>query len=137
MGESSPQPRWWARGLPVRVLLLAAAFCAGVGYGVVATRAGRFPVAVLERLWQGARSLGAGQQDAPAGRWRRIDGRGSALTEEQAREIERLTALGYVSGSRPSQERPRETARAPSRWLGSRTLECGRRRAPASKMKGP
>jgi hypothetical protein len=77
-------------------------FCAGVGYGVLASRERLFPVPELARLRRALPSRPTGGPAAPAGRWRRAHGGATGLTEEQAREIDRLTTLGYVSGSRPA-----------------------------------
>jgi hypothetical protein len=82
------------------VLLSVVLFCVGAGYGVLASRRGLFPVPELARLRRGAATASRGRTpSAPAGRWRAAPGH-AGLTEEQAREIERLEALGYVSGSR-------------------------------------
>lgn len=83
-------------------LVLIAVFAAGAAYGIVAAKRALFPVRELGRLKRALVSAGTVEPTAPAGRWRRIGGEGGELTEEQAREIERLTALGYVSGSRPA-----------------------------------
>ena len=96
-----PETRTGGR-LRTLALVSIVLFCAGVAYGIVAARAGLFPVPQLGRLRRSLSSPGNGGSAAPAGQGRTADGRVAALTDEQAREIERLTALGYVSGSRPA-----------------------------------
>jgi hypothetical protein len=86
----------------VLVLISIVLFCAGVGYGVLASRHRLFPLPELGRLRRVASSTRGSGPAVPAGRWRAAPGGAGGPTEDVAREIERLTALGYVSGSRPA-----------------------------------
>jgi hypothetical protein len=83
-------------------LISVALFCAGVGYGMQAYRQRLFPVPQLQRLRYAILAAGVSGPAPPSGRWMPAPGGPAELTEEQAREIERLKALGYVSGSRPA-----------------------------------
>jgi hypothetical protein len=85
----------------VVALIVIASFVAGAAYGIVATKAGLFPVPQLTRVRTTLGATRRGSVETP-GRWRTAEGRVADLTEEQLREIERLTALGYVSGSVPA-----------------------------------
>lgn len=92
-------------GGPGRRALVAisiALFCAGVGYGVLASRERLFPIPELGSIRRAISPRPAGWGTARYGRWRRVRQGTGGLTEEQSREIERLTAIGYVSGSRPA-----------------------------------
>jgi len=87
------------------VLIAIALFGAGMGYGLLASKRGLFPVPELGRLRRALPSSRVVERDAPPGRWRTAHGGAGGLTAEQAREIDRLTTLGYVSGSRPADAR--------------------------------
>ena len=73
------------------VLLLGAGFV----YGYLAHRNGIFPAPLIRRLSEGPREpLG----ERPPGRWNRVE-LPAALTPGLQEEIERLRAIGYLSGS--------------------------------------
>jgi hypothetical protein len=57
-----------------------------------------------ERQWANEPNS-ASDEEGPPGRWKKAPRiRGQVLTEEQAREIERLSSIGYLSGSNPAPE---------------------------------
>lgn len=96
------------RVLPVAAAVLCA-LAVGVVLGVAGGRTGaltkvgaRSAAGVAKRLWGDAAGNGAGGSGlGGGGSWRPARGElaGAELTEEQLREVERLMALGYVSGS--------------------------------------
>ncbi|MBN2565424.1 MAG: aryl-sulfate sulfotransferase [Candidatus Eisenbacteria bacterium] len=58
----------------------------------------------------------ASDEDGPPGRWRRARGMpGQVLSEEQRREMERLSSIGYLSGSQPAPEVAGVTIHDPER----------------------
>jgi hypothetical protein len=76
---------------------IAAIFLLGAGfvYGYLAHRNGIFPAPLIRRLSEAPREdLG----DRPPGRWNRVE-LPEALTPDLQEEIERLRAIGYLSGS--------------------------------------
>jgi hypothetical protein len=84
------------------VLVSIVLFLAGLAGGVVASREELLPVAELGRIHRALFSRPAARRPAPAGRWRRVHREAGELSDEQVAEIDRLTTLGYVSGSRPA-----------------------------------
>jgi len=90
----------------IRLVLVAAVFVVGCGYGMFAERTQRFPF----RLTRTALSVirGGPHTAAPAaGRWNRSRSGpvGGELTEEQKEEMSRLESIGYLTGSVPVGER--------------------------------
>lgn len=90
----------------IRLVLVAAVFVVGCGYGMFAERTQRFPFRLTRTALSVIRS--GGHTAAPAaGRWNRSRSRpvGGELTEEQKEEMSRLESIGYLTGSVPVGER--------------------------------
>ncbi len=94
----------------IRLVLVAAVFAVGCGYGMFAERTQRFPYALARTVLSTLRGDTRNGRDAavPAtGRWNRSRSRpvGGELTEEQKEEMSRLESIGYLTGSVPVGER--------------------------------
>ncbi len=82
------------RGRPLATLCVLAAVALAVCTSVASAQA--------DSRWQNDPAAGS-EDEGPAGRWRKARQRPEpALTREQAEEIERLSSLGYLSGSQPA-----------------------------------
>jgi hypothetical protein len=104
---------------PIVPVLIAAALVLGCGYGMFAERTQRFPYRLARTVLSAVRGDAAGDRDSagPAsGRWRRQRAAtdGSALTDEQRAEMERLESIGYLTGSEPAGERSGVTVHNPA-----------------------
>ena len=89
----------------IRLVLVAAVFVVGCGYGMFAERTERFPYTLTRTVLSALRGDARGDRDAApaAGRWSRwrpcpVEGE---LTDEQKEEMSRLESIGYLTGSVP------------------------------------
>ena len=90
----------------IRLVLVAAVFVVGCGYGMFAERTQRFPFRLTREALSVVRS-GRHTPAPAAGRWKRSrqHSDGAELTEEQREELTRLESIGYLTGSVPVGER--------------------------------
>lgn len=90
-----------------RAAFLAAAFAAGVVYGLVAARQRWFPYGAFKAVFRPGPHV--------AMRWNPRRGRGSALADREA--VDKLVALPYLEGYRPGTGKEGVTAYDPARAL--------------------
>jgi len=93
----------WGRAL--RVLLVVAVFCAGFAYGFVADRRRLFPYDLIRGLY--FTGVESGVVERQTGRWRQArPGLGApGMTDAEREELSKLSALGYLRGVKPAEER--------------------------------
>ncbi|MBD3349381.1 MAG: hypothetical protein GF400_09340 [Candidatus Eisenbacteria bacterium] len=118
--------------------VLAAVLIVGFAWGAAVVRYRVFPYSFISAAHRTVRVALPSGASQPRGRWRRheADPRASTpaggtrangdLSEEQRREIERLEAIGYLSGTRPAPERSGVTVYDANRaWRGLNLVLSG------------
>lgn len=96
--------RGTVRGRVVGAISLLIIFSIGVAYGIMADKRRLFPYGLVRHLYYTTAGRAPDYGGATPGKWRprRASQRHAELTDAQRAEIERLAALGYLTGIVPA-----------------------------------